>query len=167
MSCFPRYRDIQRTLPFISWNSRFTNPLQAHWDFLIYILLILPPIQYEKGFYQRKSITSFKHQLGQGEFLYTEMRLWTEAIRQLSFIKPWLKFSSPSEQRLFVAKQKVKETRLHQILKRFSWNTGTSFKSNLGLHMSLSSHRLYLTGRKKSLKDVLVHTKLPSTTPQP
>ena len=41
-----------------------------------------------------------------------------------------------------------------------------SFNSNLDLHISLTSHGLYLTGRKLSLKDVLVRAKLPSITPQ-
>ena len=68
----------------------------------------------------------------------------------------WLKFSSPTEQML-VTKQRMRKkfyhllplmTRLHRISKtRFSWNTGTSFNSNLDLHISLNSHRLYLTGR--------------------
>ena len=43
--CFFRYSGIQRTSPSISWNSRFTNPLYAHWNFSVYTLLILPPIQ--------------------------------------------------------------------------------------------------------------------------
>ena len=81
----------------------------------------------------------------------------TEAIQWRSFIKSWPKFSSPTEQRLFVTKQRRWKkfyrllpiiTRLHQILKWFSWNTGTSFNSNLDLHISLNSHRLYLTRRK-------------------
>ena len=100
----------------------------------------------------------------------------TEDIPLPSSIKSWLKLISPTEQRLFVTKQRGRKkfycllpliTRPHRILKlRFSWNTGISFNSNLDLHVSLTSHRLYLTGRKKSLKDVLVREKLPSTTPQ-
>ena len=90
-------------------------------------------------------------------------------------MKSWLKFSSPTEQRLFITKQRRRKkfyrlltllTRQHRILKRFSWNTSISFNNNLDLHISLTSHRLYLRGRKKSLKDVLVRAKLPSITPQ-
>ena len=33
--------------------------------------------------------------------------------------------------------------------KRFSLNTGISFNSNLDLHIFVTSHQLYLTGRKK------------------
>ena len=99
----------------------------------------------------------------------------TEAIPLPSSIKSWLKFISPTEQRLFITKQRGRKkfyclllliTRPHRILKRFSWNNGISFNSNLDVHISLTSHRLYLTGRKKSLRDVLVRKKLPSITPQ-
>ena len=39
--------------------------------------------------------------------------------------------------------------RPHRIsTERFSWNTGTSFSSNLSYKTSLTSHRLYRTGRK-------------------
>ena len=99
----------------------------------------------------------------------------TEAIPLPSSIKSWLKFISPTEQRLFVTIQRERKkfyyllpliTRPHRILKRFSWNTGISLYGNLDLHISLTSHRLYLTGRTISLKDVLVREKLPSITPQ-
>ena len=39
----------------------------------------------------------------------------------------------------------------HRISKRFSWNTGTSFNSNLSLKKSLTSHRLSPTARRKKL----------------
>ena len=41
---------------------------QTHFKPTEYTLLILPPFQYEKGFYQRRSITSFNNQLSQREF---------------------------------------------------------------------------------------------------
>ena len=92
------------------------------------------------------------------------------AIPLHSFIKSWLKFSYPTEQRLSLTKQRNRKnfyrlllliTRLDQILKRLSLNTGISFKSNLDLHISLTSHRLYISCRKeKSLKDVLVRAKV-------
>ena len=44
--CFSRHRGAPRTSPFNSQNSRFTNPLQTHWKFSVYTLLILPPVQY-------------------------------------------------------------------------------------------------------------------------
>ena len=60
-----------------------------------------------------------------------EQSLVTEAIPLRSSIKSWLKFSSPTEQRLFVTKPRRRKkfyrllpliTRPHRILKR--WNTG-------------------------------------------
>ena len=81
----------------------------------------------------------------------------TEAIPLRSSIKSWLKFSSSTGQRLFGTKQRRWKkfyrllpliTRPHWILKRFSLNTGISFNSNLDLHIFLTSHWLYLTGRK-------------------
>ena len=97
--------------------------------------LFLLTIHYEKGFYQRRSITSFKNQPSQGElfFISTNETLSkdsvTEAIPLPSSIKSWLKFISPTEQRLFVTKQRGRKkfycllpliTRPHRILKRFS-----------------------------------------------
>lgn len=81
----------------------------------------------------------------------------TEAILWRLFIKSFLKFSSPSQQRPFITKQRRWKKFYHllpliiqpyQILKRFSWKTGTPFNSSLDLHISLTSHRFYLTGRK-------------------
>ena len=81
----------------------------------------------------------------------------TETIPQRSFIKSWLKFSSPTEQKLFVTKLRRRKkfyrllpltTRPHRILKRFLWNTSISFNSSLNLQISLTSHQLYLTGMK-------------------
>ena len=41
--------------------------------------------------------------------------------------------------------------RPHRISKRFSWNTGGSFNSNLSLNKSLTRHRLSATARRKNL----------------
>ena len=70
-------------------------------------------------------------------------------------------FSSPTEQVTICNKtEKAKKicrlipliTRPQRILKRFSWNTGTSFNRSLELHISLTRHRLYLTGKNNHLR---------------
>ena len=72
----------------------------------------------------------------------------TEAISQRSFIKSWLKFSPPTEQKLFVTNLRRRKkfyrllplmTRPHRILKKFLWNTGISFNSSLNLYISLTT----------------------------
>ena len=47
----------------------------------IYTLLIRHPINAKKGFYQSKSITSFKNQLSQGEFFYKYKNRWKITLR--------------------------------------------------------------------------------------
>ena len=165
--CFSRYRGSQRTSPFISWNSQFTNPSQAQW-FSVYTLLILPPILNTKKASIKEEALRLLKTNSVNETLNKDSV--TEAIPGSSFLKSWLKFSSPTEHRLFVTKEIRRKklyrllpliTRLHRILKRFSWNTGaSSFNSNLPLHISLNCHQLYLTlSKEKSLKDVLARGK--------
>ena len=134
------------------------------------------PFITEKGFIKGEALclltNSIKENFCNGTNETLNKDSVTEAIPLRSSIKSWLKFSSPTEQRLFVTKQRMWNkfylllpliTRPHWILKRFSLNTGISFNSNLDLHIFLTSHRLYLTGRKKSLKDVLIRQSFPQS----
>ena len=101
----------------------------------------------EPGFRILDSQTHFK---SAETFQYTHFSSCQPFITEEGFIKG---------EALCLLTNQVKED--FGMYKRFSLNTGISFNSNLDLHIFLTSHRLYLTGRKKSLKDVLgpVHTK--------
>ena len=139
--------------------------------FSLYTLLILPPIRHEKRVLSKEKHYVFSQPTrSRIIFINTNETLIkdsvTDAIPRRSSTKSWLNFSCPTEQRLFLTKKRRRKkfyrlllliTRLHRILKRLSLNTGTSFNSNLDLHISLTSHRLYISYKKeKSLKDVLI-----------
>lgn len=95
----------------------------------------------------------------------------TEAILWCLFIKSFLKFSSPSQQRPFITKQRRWKKFYHllpliiqpyRILKRFSWKTGTPFNSSLDLHISFNQPPILSYRKEKSHKDISIHAKLPS-----
>lgn len=95
----------------------------------------------------------------------------TEAILWRLFIKSFLKFSSPSQQRPFITKQRRWKKFYHllpliiqpyRILKRFSWKTGTPFNSSLDLHISFNQPPILSYRKEKSHKDISIHAKLPS-----
>ena len=65
-----------------------------------------------------------------------------------------------TEQRPFVTKQRRRKkfyrflpciTRPHQIFKRFSWNTGTSFNRSLDLHISFNQPPIVSYRKEKSI----------------
>ena len=110
----PTIERFQRTSPSISWNSRFTNPLKAHWNLSVYSLFILPPFQYEKGLHQRKSITSFKNLLLLNSTSFKHKRDFEERLCNRSYpptlvhkILTEVKFSDRIE--AFRSKTKAKE----------------------------------------------------------
>ena len=74
----------------------------------------------------------------------------TEAIPRRSFIKSWLKFSSPTEQRLFLTKQRRQKkferlllliTRLHRIIRPSVSNT-LSLRSRISYRNSTEQTKL-------------------------